>query len=95
MKLENRNIITISVDDYAREQYKILEKNKPAYISFSKMLAVCVESYLKKQENTPNINDDINIWIAYIKNLDKQEYKKLKQKIQQLNTFFNLKNKVI
>lgn len=95
----NSGIKSISISSSTRKVYEELETIRPSHISFSLMLAMTADEYIKRHKDgeikldsfinnesisTPNISADIDKWIQYVSNIDVNDFIQLQQKITQI-----------
>ena len=96
----NVGVKSISISAHAKEVFEELEKIRPKHISFSLMLAIAADEYVKQnrkglvkiddfvsEENTkvpPKFEDDIQKWISYIQQLNSSDFKEVQARLLQI-----------
>tara|TARA_B100000029_G_scaffold68959_2_gene61378 strand:+ start:10269 stop:10589 length:321 start_codon:yes stop_codon:yes gene_type:complete len=94
------NTRTISCPDDVEKVFKELMKKKPSDISFSRMLAICAQEYIKLMgnakiseftnenvsNNIPHFFCDIIKWKKTVEKMSPQELKKLQVRHGQIDT---------
>ncbi len=104
----NCGIKSISISSNAKKVYEELDSIRPKHISFSLMLAITADEYLKankkglvKLDNfshtedrvqTPNISSGIDNWIEFITTIDVNEFKEVQQKLTQIQNIVDERN---
>jgi len=103
----NVGIKSISIGSHAKKVYEELDAIRPKHISFSLMLAITADEYVKNHrrglvkldefstENVsakvPNFFGDVESWIGYIRTIDGDERKRFQQRLLQLQTIMENK----
>jgi hypothetical protein len=92
---------TISVGIDAKPIFETLDKIRPNDISFSLMVAIAAEEYIKNHNNNSSMDSftskdvdaslplfyaDIQRWREKIKNLNSEDFKKLQLRLSQIST---------
>ena len=93
---------TISVGIDAKPIFETLDRIRPNDISFSLMVAIAAEEYIKNHDNVNSSMDsftskdvntsvplfyaDIQKWREKIKNLNSKDFKKLQLRLSQIST---------
>jgi len=101
----NCGIKSISISSNAKKVYEELDIIRPKHISFSLMLAITADEYIKNHKkglvkldhfttdevssNIPNFLSDIEDWAGYITSIDDEEVKLLQQRILQLQNIMD------
>ena len=101
----NCGIKSISISANAKKVYEQLDIIRPKHISFSLMLAISADEYIKNHKkglvkldhfttdevgsNIPNFLSDIEDWAGYITSIDDGEVKLLQQRILQLQNIMD------
>jgi len=96
----NCGIKSISISAHAKEVFEELEKIRPKHISFSLMLAIAADEYVKQHKKglvkmddfvtetseklPPKFNGNIEEWVSYIQDLDNSTFKELQTRLLQL-----------
>ena len=96
---------TISVGIDAKPIFETLDRIRPNDISFSLMVAIAAEEYIKNHSNTNSSMDsftskdvntsvplfyaDIQKWRDKIKNLNSKDFKKLQLRLSQISTIIS------
>ena len=101
----NCGIKSISISSNAKKVYEELDSIRPKHISFSLMLAITADEYIKNHRKglvkldsftsdegsskIPNFLADIEDWAGYITSVDDEEVKSLQQRILQLQNIMD------
>lgn len=98
-------IKSISISKEARKVYEELETIRPKHISFSLMLAISADEYIKNHKKglvkldeftssevsarTPNFFADIDSWIEYCSMADFDEKKSIQNRLMQIQNIMD------
>ena len=101
----NSGIKSISISSHAKKVYEELNNIRPKHISFSLMLAITADEYIKNHKKglvklddfttnevsfrTPNFLADIEDWSNYITSIDNDDVKMIQQRILQLQNIMD------
>jgi hypothetical protein len=101
----NCGIKSISISSNAKKVYEELDIIRPKHISFSLMLAITADEYIKNHKkglvklddftcnevssSIPNFLADIEDWAGYITSIDDEQVKSLQQRILQLQNIMD------
>lgn len=98
----NCGVKSISISSHAKKVYEELDTIRPKHISFSLMLAIAADDYVKNHskglvkldefstedigERVPSFFSDVDEWIGYISRIDGDERKRFQQRLLQIQT---------
>lgn len=104
----NSTVKSISISSHAKKVYEELDKIRPKHISFSLMLAIAADEYIKNNRKglikidnfldeknnliIPGLFSSIDKWIEYLSSIDNEELKKVQQKFLQIKNILDEKN---
>ena len=96
----NVGVKSISISAQAKKVFEELEKIRPNHISFSLMLAIAADEYIKLHQkgvvkldefvtetptpDVPSFNSDIERWIEYIQESDSKKFKNIQERLLQI-----------
>jgi len=101
----NVGVKSISISAQAKKVYEELEKIRPNHISFSLMLAIAADEYIKLHKKgvvklddfvtetpspkTPLLDSDIEHWIEYIYSSDNKKFKDIQERLLQIQNIID------
>mgnify|MGYP003634607827 CR=1 FL=1 len=101
----NVGIKSISISKEAKKVFEDLDEIRPKHISFSLMLAVTADEYIKQHKrglvklddfssenvsmSTPNFFSPVDDWIGYLSTIDNTERTRIKERIVQLQNMMD------
>jgi hypothetical protein len=101
----NCGIKTISISSNTKKVYEELDIIRPKHISFSLMLAITADEYIKNHKKglvtideftcnevsakVPNFLSNIEDWAGYITSIDNEGVKVLQQRLMQLQNIMD------
>lgn len=104
----NTGIKSISISSHARKVFEELDTIRPKHISFSLMLAITADEYLKNHKRglvkldefstekitskIPNFMGDIDSWINYISSINGLELNDIRERLLQIQNMVDKRN---
>lgn len=104
----NSSIKSISIGSHAKTVFEELETIRPKHVSFSLMLAISADFYIKNHKKgliklddftcnevsarVPTIFSDITSWVNYISKSDDNSFKDLQDRLTQIQNIVDKRN---
>jgi len=107
----NAGIKSISISSHAKKVFQELDAIRPKHISFSLMLAIAADEYIKNHNKglvklddfstecvnarIPHIMAEIGDWVNYVSSISLDDLKSLGERILQLQNVMDKRNEFI